>query len=253
MNLVVNARDAMPRAGNLMVETYHTEITEEDRAHYPQATLGPNVVLAVSDSGVGIDPEILPSIFEPFFTTKAEAEGTGLGLATVYGIVTDSGGHLRVESALGQGTTFRVFFPAEAQAETALEPTRSESLPTSGSGVILLAEDEEAVAKLTRQILERAGYEVLPASDGQVALDMARNREGPIHLLLSDVVMPELRGPELAQILAREGRVDRAVLISGYAEGMRETSLGELAAWELIPKPFKAAQLLEAIERVLEG
>ncbi len=253
MNLVVNARDAMPRGGDLLIETYNTRVNEEDRAMYPQATLGPQVVLSVTDTGTGIDPKVLPHIFEPFFTTKPESQGTGLGLATVYGITAGSGGHLRVESVQGRGTTFRVFLPAApSEAGVREDPTR-EVVARTGSGVILVAEDEEAVRRLAIQILERAGYEVISAASGAEALEVARTREGPIRLLLSDVVMPGLRGPELAETLAQEGRVRRAVLISGYADGMKEGGPQGLDAWELLPKPFNSAELLATIEKVLNA
>ncbi|MFC1574516.1 ATP-binding protein [Gemmatimonadota bacterium] len=253
MNLVVNARDAMPRGGDLLIETQNTHLSEEEAQRYPEARPGPQVVVAISDTGAGIDPEILPHIFEPFFTTKPESKGTGLGLATVYGIVVGSGGHLRVESERGKGTTFRAFFPAQASADGEEMARQEGTIPRSGSGVILLAEDEEAVGRLTTRILERAGYQVLSAKNGPEALELALNREGPIHLLLSDVVMPGLRGPELAEALAREGRVRRAVFISGYAEGMTEAGPEGLDAWELVSKPFKAAELLNAVERVLKA
>jgi PAS domain S-box-containing protein len=251
MNLVVNARDAMPRGGNLHIETYNTEVSDEEAAAYPPAAPGPHVVLAVSDTGTGIGPDVLPNIFEPFFSTKPETKGTGLGLSTVYGIVTELGGHIRVESTLGRGTTFRLFFPLQ-EARPAEETKGPEgTAPRTGSGLILLAEDEGAVRRLTTRILERAGYEVLSVADGREALEVARGLTVPLDLLLSDVVMPEIRGPELAEILAKEGRVRRAVFFSGYPEGLREAGLRGLDAWELIPKPFSSGDLLSAVARVL--
>jgi len=251
MNLVVNARDAMPKGGDLIIETYNTEVSEEDAASYPPATFGRHVVLAVNDGGTGIRSEVLPHVFEPFFSTKPESKGTGLGLATVYGIVTELGGHIRVESQLGRGTTFRLFFPLQ-QARPAEEISRIRgSVRRTGSGLILLAEDEAAVRRLTTRILERAGYRVLSAADGKEALALARGLEEPLDLLLSDVVMPEMRGPELAEILAREGTVRRAVLFSGYPEGLQEAGLNGLEAWELISKPFSSEELLAAVERAL--
>lgn len=251
MNLVVNARDAMPRGGSLLIETYNAELDEEESAAFPPSVPGRHVVLAVSDTGVGIDPETLPSIFEPFFSTKPEAQGTGLGLATVYGIVAELEGHIRVESIPGEGTTFRLFFPLTefvAQTEPAAKP---EVTGSSGSGMILLAEDEEAVRRLSTRILERAGYEVLPAENGRVALDLAMEHEGTLDLLVSDVVMPELRGPDLAEALARAGKVKRVVLFSGYPEGMKDAGLRGLERWELLPKPFTSRELLAAVQRAL--
>ncbi|MGW8266903.1 MAG: ATP-binding protein [Longimicrobiales bacterium] len=253
MNLVVNARDAMPRGGSLQIETYNTELSDEEAAAYPPATPGPHVVLAVSDTGTGIGANVLPNIFEPFFSTKPETKGSGLGLSTVYGIVTALGGHARVESALGRGTTFRLFFPRRDARPATETPLPEGSAPRTGSGLILLAEDEGPVRRLTTRILERAGYEVLSAADGKEALRLARGLTTPLDLLLSDVVMPEIRGPELAGILAREGRVRRAVLFSGYPEGLREAGLRGLETWELIPKPFTSGELLAAVARALEG
>ncbi len=253
MNLVVNARDAMPRGGTILLETYNAVVSPEDAQHYPESQPGPHAVLAVSDTGSGMDPETVRHIFEPFFSTKPETRGTGLGLATVYGIVMDAGGHIRVETEPDKGSTFRVFLPSRRTAETpeAAPPPARRAPPVSG--VILLAEDQDAVRKLARTILERAGFRVLEARDGTEALQLAQQHDGPIHLLLSDVVMPGLRGPELAEELAREGLVDRAVLFSGYPEGMREAGPEGLAAWRFIPKPFSSSELLTAIQDTLGG
>ncbi len=252
MNLVVNARDAMPRGGTLHLETSNVEVPMEEAAAYPPATPGPHVVLTVRDSGTGIHPEVLPNIFEPFFSTKPESKGTGLGLATVYGIVTDSGGHIRLESRQGVGTSFRLFFPIQKIRPLKEMATAGVKVTRTGSGRILLAEDEDAVRRLTSRILERAGYQVLQAADGKEALDLARELSEPVDLLLSDVVMPEIRGPELAEILGREGRVQRVVLFSGYPEGLREAGLKGVGRWELISKPFSSAELLAAVERAME-
>ncbi len=251
MNLVVNAKDAMPRGGDLLLETYGAMLDQEDAASNPLAQAGPHVVLAVTDTGTGMEPKVLANIFEPFFSTKSESKGTGLGLSTVYGIVTEMGGHIRVESEADRGTTFHLFFPQASHAETAAEEGTSVKIPGNGSGLILLAEDEDAVRRLTTRILERAGYEVLAARDGKEALETARAHQGTIDLLLSDVVMPGLRGPELAEAMAREGLVERAVLFSGYPEGLKEKGLRGLKAWELIPKPFNSSDLLGAVERAL--
>jgi PAS domain S-box-containing protein len=252
MNLVVNARDAMPKGGSLLVQTYNEELDEEEAEAYPSAAPGPKVVMAIKDTGTGIDPTLLASIFEPFFTTKPQTKGTGLGLATVYGIVTDLGGYLKVDSILGEGTTFRLFFPVSATPKPEVAPLIPEPTTRPGSGMILLAEDEDAVRRLTTRILERAGYEVLVATDGKNALEMARAHEGQIDLLLTDVIMPNIRGPELAEILAQEGRVTRVVLFSGYPEGMRDTGVKGLETWEFLPKPFSSRDLLAAVQRALD-
>jgi CheY-like chemotaxis protein len=242
----------MPRGGTLRIQTSNVDVSMEDAAAYPPATPGPHVVLSVSDTGTGIPPEVLPNIFEPFFTTKPETKGTGLGLATVYGIVTDGGGHIRLESRLGVGTSFQLFFPAQGVRPQEERVSATTTVSRTGSGRILLAEDENAVRRLTSRILERAGYEVLQASDGREALELARGLERPVDLLLSDVVMPEIRGPELAEILGSEGRVQRVVLFSGYPEGLRDAGLRGLKKWELISKPFSSTELLAAVGRAME-
>jgi len=251
MNLVVNARDAMPEGGSLLLETYNARVTEEEARAFPPAQSGPHVVLSVSDSGSGIDPGVLPNIFEPFFSTKPETEGTGLGLSTVYGIVTDMGGHIRVETLPDEGTTFRLFFPREAPGKEARPPARPEARRRKGSGLILLAEDEDAVRRLTCRILERAGYRVISARDGEEALALARTQERPVDILLSDVVMPGIRGPALAETLTREGKVSGVVLFSGYPEGLNDAPLDGRETWELLSKPFTSAELLAAVERAL--
>lgn len=252
MNLVVNARDAMPGGGSLLVETYNVELDEEEARTFHPALPGAHVVLAVSDTGTGIDAEVQPRIFEPFFSTKPEAEGTGLGLATVYGIVAELGGHIRLESEEGEGTTFRLFFPRQTPGKAGKDSLPEAMGNREGSGRILLAEDEDGVRRLTQVILQRAGYEVISAADGEEALALARGDEEGLDLLLSDVVMPGVRGPELARTLAGEGIIRRVVLFSGYPEGLKGTDLEGVDAWELLPKPFTSAGLLNVVERVLK-
>ncbi len=253
MNLVVNARDSMLRGGDLTIEVFNTVVSVEDLGLFPEATPGPHVVVSVSDTGTGIAADILPHIFEPFFTTKPESKGTGLGLSTVYGIVADSGGHIRVESEPGKGSTFSAFFPAIPPDGAAAGEPAAAALRHVGAGVVLLVEDEDAVRHLATRILERAGYEVLQARSGTDALELARRLDKPVRLLVTDVVMPGLRGPDLAETLAGEGRVRRVLLFSGYPDGMPERGPRGLEAWELIPKPFTVSELLAAMERVLKA
>jgi PAS domain S-box-containing protein len=251
MNLVVNARDAMPGGGRIRLATSNAAVSATEAAHHTGAQEGEHVVLAVTDSGTGIPPEILPHIFEPFYSTKPSPRGTGLGLATVYGIVADSGGHVRVRSEPGKGTTFEIFLPRHAYGP--VEPRVSEDVADArrGIGVILLVEDEAGVRRLARRILERAGYQVLSASDGPEALALAAGRNGSFDLLLSDVIMPGMRGPQVAEALAAGGRVGRAVFISGNPEGLSDTGPRGISEWAFLPKPFGADELLRVVRRVL--
>ena len=251
MNLVVNARDAMPGSGLLVIATHLEHVATATAAEYAGARGGNHVVLRITDTGTGIPDEVLPHIFEPFYSTKPDTKGTGLGLATVYGIVTDSGGHIRVRSTPGKGTEFAVYFPAHEGPEVRQTKDVSTSRRHEGSGVVLLVEDEAGVRKLARTLLERAGYQVLEAQDGVRALEIVEGFAGTIDVLLSDIVMPGMRGHQLAETLATRGRIRRAVFFSGYPEGFEEEGLGALERWEFISKPFTGVDLLGALGRVL--
>jgi len=252
MNLVVNARDAMPEGGRLRVATFNATVSAAEAAHHTGAQEGEHLVLAVTDGGTGIPSDVLPHIFEPFYSTKPSSRGTGLGLATVYGIVADSGGHVRVRSERNEGTTFEIFLPRHPFGPA--EPRGAEDVAEArrGSGVILLVEDEAAVRRLTQRILERAGYEVLSASDGPEALAVADRRNGDINLLLSDVIMPGMRGPQVAEALAASGRVGRAVFFSGNPEGLTEIGPRGISEWAFLPKPFSGDELLHVVRGVLD-
>jgi PAS domain S-box-containing protein len=242
MNLAVNARDAMPRGGRLVISTENVPGAASQRGY---------VVLKVSDTGVGMDTETQEHIFEPFFTTKEMGKGTGLGLATVHGIMEQHGGTVHVDSAPDRGTTFTLAFPVvEGVPE---EPTATPKLvaPSRGSETILLVEDEAAIRSLAREILEANGYVVLEAGDGATALDRCARHEGPIHLVLTDVVMPAISGPDLARRV-KAARPDVKILyISGYtAEKLDHHGVfgGEVA---LLEKPFTPAMLMAKIREVL--
>jgi PAS domain S-box-containing protein len=228
LNLAVNARDAMPSGGKLIIET---------------ANVGSDVGLTVRDTGRGMDAATLEHVFEPFFTTKGVGKGTGLGLATVYGIVRQSAGHITVQSEVGCGTTFTVLLPAVA-IPVVLEPV-TKALP-SGSGSVLLVEDEKDVRRLTATILENHGYRVLTAGDGEEALRMFERCEYRIDLLISDVVMPRMRGPELAAHLRRRQPEMRVLFISGYTDPSI-TSQVVSAASHFLQKPFAAEALVRAV------
>ena len=203
LNLAINARDAMPRGGVLTIETANIDsargIHASAHRHPPRCY----VMLAVGDTGCGMDAETQAHIFEPFFTTKGPGIGTGLGLATVYGIITQSGGAIEVHSTPGQGATFRIYFPqVETGVETEETVRPAMTLP-AGSGTILVVEDEVQVRELVQEILQTEGYTVLTAADGDEGLHLCTAYDGPIDLLLTDVVMPGLSGPEMAQHTSR--------------------------------------------------
>jgi len=202
MNLAVNARDAMPSGGRLTIETKDVELDEEYPRLHADARPGRHVLLAVSDDGSGMPDEVKAHLFEPFFTTKEAGKGTGLGLATVYGIVRQSGGHVEVYSEVGKGTTFKVYLPwLDARGAQNRAASAVRELP-KGTETLLLAEDEDGVRALARRVLEECGYTVLEAENGEDALKVAGAHAGPVHLLVTDVVMPGLGGRALAERLA---------------------------------------------------
>jgi PAS domain S-box-containing protein len=265
MNLVVNARDAMPRGGRLGIRTSNARIGPEIAARFPYPVrTGDYVLVEVSDTGIGIEEAVRDRIFEPFFTTKAQGKGTGLGLSTVYGIVKQSGGYIWVDSELGEGSTFRVYFPRveadrhEASSDSPPTPSDREGLAPeeewTGAGItVLLAEDETAVRWLARRILERAGHTVLEAADGEEALQVAAGHPGRIHLLVSDVVMPGRRGPELYEALAAVRPGIKAVFISGYSQDYLSQELLGSPDVTFVAKPFTPARLRAAIARAFTG
>ena len=216
MNLAVNARDAMPEGGKLTIETANVEFVERYAARDDKVLPGPFIMLSVTDTGVGMDAETQTRIFEPFFTTKERGKGTGLGLATVYGAVRQSGGFLLVHSEPGQGTTFKIHLP-RVSGKAATDPltTASRTL-VRGTETVLLVEDEESLNKLAAEILQESGYSVLEAKNGVEALEVAKGYEGTIHLLLTDVVMPKMGGLTLAKQLAVLRPEMKLLYMSGY-------------------------------------
>ncbi|OGK79675.1 MAG: hypothetical protein A2X52_04825 [Candidatus Rokubacteria bacterium GWC2_70_16] len=252
MNLALNARDAMPGGGQLTIETAAVELGEEYARRHLAIAPGPYVMLAVSDTGTGMDAETRARIFEPFFTTKEQGKGTGLGLATVYGIVKQSGGSIWVYSEPGHGTSFKVYLPrvpAGAKAAGADEPR-----PASGGGseTVLLVEDEEEVRTLAREILETAGYAVLEARDGRQATDLAERHSGPIHLLVSDVVMPGMSGADLVECLRPLHPELRLLFMSGYTDAALANHAALPPGAAFMEKPFTAATFTRTVREVLD-
>jgi CheY-like chemotaxis protein len=253
VNLAVNSRDAMPEGGRLTIETGIADLDESYTAHHEGLAPGRYVLLAVSDTGCGMAPEIKARIFEPFFTTKGPGKGTGLGLATVYGIVKQTGGHVAAYSEPGHGTTFKVYLPAQAGGAKAVALQALDTGIARGSETVLLAEDEESVRKLAAEVLTRHGYTVLAARDGVEALRIFRERTGPIHLLLTDVVMPTMGGPEAARQL-RATRPDLKVLyVSGYTDRAAAQELATEQDAPYLQKPFTPTTLARKVREVLDS
>jgi two-component system cell cycle sensor histidine kinase/response regulator CckA len=252
MNLAVNARDAMPNGGKLTIRTANVSLGEGDTNRLALLRPGPYVMLEMADTGSGMTPEIQAHIFEPFFTTKGVGEGTGLGLSTAYGIVRQSGGAVSVESVPGGGAAFRIYLPQHEGAVKVVQPAETAVQPPRVSGAILLVEDEEAVKKMVRYVLEGQGYDVLEAADPWDAIRICEQHEGEISVVISDVIMPEMSGPDLAKRLTSLRPKMRLILMSGYSgESLRERIEMEPGA-AFVEKPFTTDQLLDAVCKVLE-
>jgi signal transduction histidine kinase/CheY-like chemotaxis protein len=249
LNLVLNARDAMPEGGELTVVTRRTDVETPEPGASPPGVSGPHVVLEVSDQGAGIAPDHLDQIFDPFFSTKAVGQGTGLGLSSVHGIVAQAGGHIAVASEVGRGTTFRVYLP-EVRLEPAAGPAGRAPRGDERRGTILLVEDNESVRRVTLRILESAGYAVLEAAGPLAALQLLERHEGEVDLLLTDVVMPDMDGRDLAQRVAASHPGIRVLLFSGYTPE-EIANRGSRPSFELVQKPFTADELLGRIAALL--
>jgi len=253
MNLAVNARDAMPDGGKLTVETANATLDSAFALEHPGSVPGEYVTLAVTDTGIGMDPETQSQIFEPFFTTKGRDKGTGLGLATVYGVVKQSSGYIAVESEKGKGSSFKVYLPRIEQPVPVLTETSPKPLTLRGSETILLVEDAEPLRKLAHMLLRNNGYQVLTAADGAQALQVAEQNPGPIQLLLTDVVMPGMNGRVLAERLAPQHHAMKVLYMSGYTDsfiaghGVLEEGV------HLIHKPFTEEALMRKIRELLDA
>jgi PAS domain S-box-containing protein len=253
INLAVNARDAMPQGGKLTIETANVDLDETYALTHTGVTPGPHVMLAVADTGIGMDAEILGHIFEPFFTTKERGKGTGLGLATLYGIVKQSAGSVWVYSEPGQGTTFKIFLPRVEESGPEARPAMAPSELAKGSETVLVVEDEEGVRSLVCQTLTSHGYKVLEAAGAAQALTIAEQHTEPIHLLLTDVVMPQTGGRELAKRLSTLLHPETKVLyMSGYTDDAIVRHGVLEADTFFLQKPFGPSTLLRKVREVLD-
>jgi two-component system cell cycle sensor histidine kinase/response regulator CckA len=252
LNLAVNSRDAMPRGGKLTIETSNVELDEKFAGLHPPIRSGPHVLLSVSDTGCGMSKETQDRLFEPFFTTKGQGMGTGLGLATVYGIVKQSGGSIWVYSEPGQGSTFKIYLPRVDGPVDDSRPMKPASNIPRGHETILLAEDEAPVRKLARHILEMNGYSVLEASSGTEAIELSAGHSGDIHLLLSDMVMPGMSGAELSVHLSQLRPAMRTLFLSGYPNEAiaRHGHLRPGSAF--LQKPYTPSELALKIRAVID-
>jgi PAS domain S-box-containing protein len=253
LNLVVNARDAMPDGGRLTIETANVELDRVSASQHPAMEAGSYVMLIVTDTGCGMDAGTQARIFEPFFTTKGHGKGTGLGLATVYGVVKQSGGFIWVYSELNHGTTFKIYLPQVTADVDRLIAEKVAAGPVPGTETVLFVEDEESVRELVRDYLGRTGYRVLDAADGVQALDVAVAHRGPIHILVTDVVMPRLSGRELVTRLTAARPDVKVLYISGYTDDsiFRHGVLEGGVAF--LQKPFNLRDLAQKIRQVLDG
>jgi CheY-like chemotaxis protein len=252
-NLVVNARDAMPKGGTLTIETAQVKLTRSPVYRLTPLPPGPYVRLTVSDTGCGMDLKTQSHIFEPFFTTKGEGKGTGLGLSTVYGIVTQCGGAIDVTSRVGHGTRFDLYFPSVESDVLITAPTQPSGRPQRGTESILVVEDEPSVRMLVRDELRKLGYQVVEAKNGVEACLLATQQAGSLQLLLTDVVMPGMGGRELAQHLCVINPDLRTLFISGYMDDVGIMAGQEEGMSSFLQKPFTPEVLARAVRNLLDA
>jgi two-component system cell cycle sensor histidine kinase/response regulator CckA len=265
VNLAVNARDAMPEGGKLIVRTANVTSADAAQLAYKGMPAADYVRIDITDTGTGIPADIRDKIFEPFFSTKEVGKGTGLGLSTVYGIVKQTGGFVYVDSEEGKGTTFSIFLPrhrqeqevhAEPQAVNGAAKEAGEQKPAArpdltGQGTILLVEDEEGLRSLNARGLRSRGYSVIEASNGVEAIEALEEKDGAVDLVVSDVVMPEMDGPTLLKEMRGRNPDLKIIFVSGYAEDAFEKSLPENEQFAFLPKPFTLAQLVAAVKETM--
>ncbi len=252
LNLGINARDAMPDGGTLTVETENVELREDFCAAYPELKPGPYVLLTVSDTGHGLDKETIKRIFDPFFTTKSMAKNTGLGLATVYGIVKLHRGHITCCSEPGRGTTFRVYFPAmkrELEEKTSTE----EPVPKGGTETILLVDDEKDLLQLAVKMLSCFGYKVMEAVDGKEALGIYKEQKESVSIVILDLIMPKMDGQHCLDEILKLNPEAKVLIASGYSDEATRKGLLEKGAGGFVSKPYRLRQLLQTVRDVLDA
>jgi PAS domain S-box-containing protein len=252
MNLAVNARDAMPNGGTLTLETQGVDIDEEYSSQHLAVKPGRYMMLAISDTGCGMDEETQKRIFEPFFTTKGTGKGTGLGLSTVYGIVKQSGGNIWVYSEPGRGSTFKIYLPLVEESDRAYQRHLETGADLRGAETILLVEDEEILRRLVREVLEKHGYQVLEASDGSSALQTCERFPSLIHLLITDIVMPDMGGGELANRLAQLRPEMKVLYMSGYSDDATAQHGILDSGISFLQKPFTPRELASKVREILD-
>ncbi|MDD2903099.1 MAG: ATP-binding protein [Syntrophales bacterium] len=253
INLAVNARDAMPRGGRLTIETENVLLDEAYAREHLEAVPGPYVLLTVSDTGSGMDAATQAHIFEPFFTTKEPGKGTGLGLSTVFGIVQQNGGHLWFSSEPGIGTTFKIYLPRAKEPALPLHPVAAPAASLRGAETILVAEDDEQLRSVICHTLRSYGYTVLEARHGQEAILVCGRHRGPIHLILTDVVMPGMNGGELMERLSPLGRKMKVLFMSGYTADTAALQSLLAVGVPLLEKPFKMIALVQKVREALDS
>jgi two-component system cell cycle sensor histidine kinase/response regulator CckA len=253
VNLAVNARDAMPRGGTIRIETANADLTDDFCRRHEGAEAGRFVALTVQDSGSGMAPDVVAHAFDPFFTTKPAGKGTGLGLSTVYGIVKQSGGYIAIDSAPGRGTTIAVYLPVASEALPSSAVGVAPSKGMGGTETILLVEDEPGLQRLMQRTLEQCGYTVLNPQNVHDAISIAQSHEGSIDLLVSDVVMPGLSGPNLAQRIVRLRPSIRVLYVSGYSSQAVEGAGSVSPNARFLPKPFARSVLVTKVRECLDS
>jgi len=253
INLAVNAKDAMPEGGRLTVQTQNVLLDEDYCRDHAEPTPGRYVLLRVSDTGQGMEEDVRQHIFEPFFTTKGLVNGTGLGLATVFGIVKMHGGHITCESEVGRGTTFSIYLPAAETAESDVEQECRTTVIAGGTETILVVDDEELIRDLAKRILEKAGYSVRTAGSGKQGIEIYTQHKSDIALVILDLIMPEMGGKRCLEELIKINPRVKALIASGFAIQGDTKSFLSSAARGIVSKPFNMRELLRAVRHALDG